>query len=96
MPRRSATPYRSMAPTAPRRRPVSTAAEPVAVPTQASQASVRSPLRAGLHPLTDRQANGVLHAYDNQVKGSFDHVCRCSSGSRPSNMRTTLLARPSV
>ena len=48
MPRRpTATPYRPMAPTAPRRRALGGGAS-----------------AAGLHPLTDRQANGTLQAYD--------------------------------
>ena len=74
MPRRSATPYRPMAPTAPRRRPGAMAAQPEAVPTQPIRTSASSPFRSSSHPLTDRQANGVLHAYDTQVKGSFDRI----------------------
>ncbi len=75
MPRRSATPYRPTAPTAPRRRPGAMAAEPGAVPNNPpSPASARPPFQDSLHPLTDRQANGALHAYDNQVKGSFDRI----------------------
>ena len=58
MPRRpTATPYRPMAPTAPRRRPLGGGAS-----------------AAGLHPLTDRQANGTLQAYDERVKGAFDRI----------------------
>ena len=58
MPRRpTATPYRPMAPTAPRRRALGGGAS-----------------AAGLHPLTDRQANGTLQAYDERVKGAFDRI----------------------
>ena len=58
MPRRpTATPYRPMAPTAPRRRPLGGGAS-----------------GAGIHPLTDRQANGTLQAYDERVKGAFDRI----------------------
>lgn len=61
MPRRPlATAYRPLAPTAPRRRPsASAASEPVA---------------GGLHPLSDSQSNGILRAYEDQVKGSFDRI----------------------
>jgi carboxysome shell carbonic anhydrase len=61
MPRRPlATAYRPLAPTAPRRRPsASAASEQVA---------------GGLHPLSDSQANGVLRAYEDQIKGAFDRI----------------------
>jgi carboxysome shell carbonic anhydrase len=55
-----ATAYRPLAPTAPRRRPsASAASEPVA---------------GGLHPLSNSQANGVLRAYEERVKGAFDRI----------------------
>ena len=44
-------------------------------PTAPRRRALRSaPGGAGLHPLTDRQANGTLHAYDQQVKGAFDRI----------------------
>ena len=69
-----------MAPTAPRRRPAAVVAEPGTQPSQLSlasspsSASAHSQFRGSLHPLTDREANGALHAYDAQVKGSFDRI----------------------
>jgi hypothetical protein len=66
MPRRpTATPYRPMAPTAPRRRPRA------ANPSERARATVSA---ARLHPLTDRHANRTLQAYDQQVKGAFDRI----------------------
>lgn len=64
MPRRpAATFYRPMAPTAPRRRPggIGASGTPGGRP-------------GSLHPLTDRQQNATLHAYESQVKGNFDRI----------------------
>jgi len=61
MPRRPlATAYRPLAPTAPRRRPGAAAASDL--------------VGTGLHPLCDGQFNGVLRAYEDQVKGAFDRI----------------------
>jgi hypothetical protein len=50
------------------------AAEPAATASTAVPSPARTHVRGSLHPLTDRQANGLLHAYDHQVKGSFDRI----------------------
>jgi len=61
MPRRPlATAYRPLAPTAPRRRP--------------GAADASELMATGLHPLSDGQLNGVLRAYEDQVKGAFDRI----------------------
>lgn len=71
-PRRSSTPYRPLAPTAPRRRPAGASTGD----TSLSLGVGRVGPAAGVlsHPLTDRQGNAVLQAYDQQVKGSFDRI----------------------
>ncbi|MEX0588033.1 MAG: carboxysome shell carbonic anhydrase [Cyanobium sp.] len=74
-PRRPSTPYRSLAPTAPRRRPTlaSNANGEQSQSPQRGAGRLTSPV-AGLHPLTDRQANSKLQAYDDHVKGGFDRI----------------------
>jgi len=82
---RPSTAYRPMAPTAPRRRPGAVASgngaglgsAGLGVGTGSSRigASIgATAYRGSLHPLTDSRANAQLHAYDSQVKGSFDRI----------------------
>ena len=72
MPRRSSTSYRPLAPTAPRRRPSAANAGDPSLALRGARSGGASAV--GLHPLTDRQANATLQAYDNQVKGAFDRI----------------------
>ncbi|MCP9774800.1 carboxysome shell carbonic anhydrase [Cyanobium sp. WAJ14-Wanaka] len=77
MPRRpAATPYRPMAATAPRRRPGAPAVASRSAFSPGSPAVVGgNGARGGsLHPLTERQQNASLHAYESQVKGNFDRI----------------------
>ena len=72
----------SLAPTAPRRRPIRQGVQPYAATVRDAAASTPAPNTAapsshhgqGLHPLTDGDRNQRLHAYDTHVKGSFDRI----------------------
>jgi carboxysome shell carbonic anhydrase len=72
MPRRPALPPRSMAPTAPRRRPTPADAVP------AAGQPLRRPAPGGWprdrHPLTDGAANELLQRYDERTKQAFDRI----------------------
>jgi len=82
MPRRPlATPYRPLAPTAPRRRPGAAAASEASLQQGGGSlgsgslgARARAADSVGLHPLSDRQGNAALQAYDQHVKGAFDRI----------------------
>ncbi len=71
-PRRASTPYRPLAPTAPRRRPSGASTGELSLAPSGGRMGTAAAV--GLHPLTDRQANATLQAYDHQVKGSFDRI----------------------
>ncbi|MCT0200433.1 carboxysome shell carbonic anhydrase [Synechococcus sp. CS-1325] len=74
IPRRQPPGQKSLAPTAPRRRP-DPGQVPLAAPSRARSSHSWKPIATGpVHPLCDRAGNERLHAYESAVKGSFDRI----------------------